>query len=211
MIYELDTLTCRPGAHLVLARLEANVGRRIRGDQFGKLVGCWLTEHGTLNRMLQLWSYESHGERARLSAALFRDDLWKRDFLAPAEELLVRRQARILNPFLPFEGPSGSCNIYEFRVYRARPGMARAWCRLFVDAMPVRKRYGGPVCGWIGEGKHADEISHLWAYSSLSERLEARARAAGDPDWQAFVTEGGAMLQRMHSTVMLPAEHSPCG
>ena len=210
MIYELDTLTCRPGAHLVLARHEADAGRRVRGDRFGTLVGCWLTEHGTLNRILQLWSFESHEERARLGAALFRDDRWKTDFLKPAEKLLVHRKARILEAFLPFEGPSSSGNIYEFRRYRARPGMARAWCCLFADAMPVRKRYGGPVCGWIGEGEHADEVSHLWAYSSLAERLETRAQAARDPDWQAFVKEGGTMLQKMHSTVMLPAEHSPC-
>ena len=64
---------------------------------------------------------------------------WKRDFTEPAEEFLVHRKARILEPILPFEGPLDSGNIYEFRMYRARPGMARAWCRLFVDAMPVRK------------------------------------------------------------------------
>ncbi len=210
MIYELDVLTCRPGGHLVLARHDADTGRRIRGDRFGTPVGCWLSEHGTLNQFLQLWSFESREERARLSAALSRDERWKRDYWASAEHLLVRRETRILESFLPFEPPSDTGNIYEFRMYRTRPGMARAWCRLFAETMPVRKRYGGPVCAWIGEREHSDEVSHLWAYSSLTDRLESRARAARDPDWQAFVKAGGAMLEEMHSTVMLPAEHSPC-
>ena len=45
---------------------------------------------------------------------------------------------------------------------------------------------------------------------SLGERLELRAQAARDPEWQAFVKKNGTMLEEMTSTVMLPACHSPC-
>lgn len=210
MIYELNVFTCRPGGNQALAQLDGTVGREIRGDRFGTLAGCWLTEHGALNRMMQLWSYDSVAEQARLSQALAQDGRWSSEYLEPARELLLRRETKILESFLPFEAPEAAAHVYEYRAYRPCPGMARAWCRLFVDAIPVRRRYGGPVCAWVEAAGHTDGVSHLWAYLSLDERLELRAQAAQDPEWQAFVKQSGMMLEEMTSTVMLPAGHSPC-
>ena len=73
-----------------------------------------------------------------------------------------------------------------------------------------RRRYGGPVCAWVEAAENTDGVLHLWANSSLGERLELRAQAARDPEWQAFVKKNGTMLEEMTSTVMLPACHSPC-
>ena len=211
MIHELNVFTCRPGAHLTLAKHDGTVGREVRGDRFGTLAGCWLTEHGTLNQMVQLWSYDSAEEQTRLSRALARDDRWIDEYIVPTREYLLHRETKVLESFLPFEAPPEAAgHVYEYRAYRPRPAMARAWCRLFSDAIPVRRRYGGPVCAWIEAAGHADGVSHLWAYASLDERLALRAQAAQDPEWQAFVKTGGPMLEEMTSTVMLPASHSPC-
>jgi hypothetical protein len=43
----------------------------------------------------------------------------------------------------------------------------------------------------------------------LNARTEARANALKDPAWQEFLGKGGAYLDEMHSTIMLPAPHSP--
>ena len=139
MIYELNVFTCRPGGHLALAKHDGTVGRAIRGDRFGTLAGCWLTEHGALNQMMQLWSYESAEDQARSSRALARDGRWIDEFLAPAREFLLRRETKVLEPFLPFEAPPGAAgHVYEYRAYRPRPAMTPCL------VPPVRRCNAGP-------------------------------------------------------------------
>ena len=58
----------------------------------------------------------------------------------------------------------------------------------------------------IGESHPARVI---WAYPSLNARAEARGNALKDPAWQAFLGVGSPLLEEMHSTIMLPAPHSP--
>jgi hypothetical protein len=43
----------------------------------------------------------------------------------------------------------------------------------------------------------------------LNARGEARANALKDPAWQEFLGKGPQLLEEMHSTIMLPAPHSP--
>jgi hypothetical protein len=38
-----------------------------------------------------------------------------------------------------------------------------------------------------------------------------RAAVAKDPGWQEFLKASAGLLDEMHSTVMLPAPHSPLG
>ena len=209
MIYELRTYTCQPGTHAVVAKNSASVGKDIRGDDYGKLEGYWLSVIGALNQVFHLWSYESLDERARLRAALSQDERWVNEYLPLIRPNLLRQEVRLLMPFLPFRAPPGEGNVYEYRAYRAKPTMARAWSRLFAGAMPVRERYSSPVCAWITDAGQPNEVSHLWAYPSVEARNEARAKAGADPEWQAFLQEGATLLEEMSSTILLPAAHSP--
>jgi hypothetical protein len=52
-------------------------------------------------------------------------------------------------------------------------------------------------------------VCHLWAYPDLNARAEARGAAMKDPAWQEFLKKGPPLLEEMHSTIMLPAPHSP--
>jgi hypothetical protein len=97
----------------------------------------------------------------------------------------------------------------EYRAYRAKATYVRQWGKLYADIMPVREQYSSPVCAWITDAGEPNEVSHLWAYSSLEERAQVRGRVAADPKWQAFLKEGGPLLEEMTSTIALPAEHSP--
>ena len=58
MIHELRTYTTPAGMAPKLARYSAEIGRPIRGDDYGKLEGYWITEIGPLNQVMHLWSYE---------------------------------------------------------------------------------------------------------------------------------------------------------
>src|SRR5438094_367623 len=63
MIYEQRTYTLQPGKQPEYLKLNAEVGRKIRGDKYGKFEGGWTTEFGTLNQYVHLWSYPDLNER----------------------------------------------------------------------------------------------------------------------------------------------------
>ena len=54
MIYELRAYPLKPGQRTEYVRAAGSVGRLMRGDWFGRLVGSWSTELGPLNRVLHL-------------------------------------------------------------------------------------------------------------------------------------------------------------
>ena len=209
MIYELRTYTLRPGMQPVVAKNAGTVAREIRGDNYGKLEGYWLTELGPLNQVMHLWSYESLNERQRLRGDLGKNERWVNEYLPLILPHLVRQDIRLLDAVLPLKAPPGDAHVYEYRNYRVAPGKARAWAKHFGEAMPVRERYSPNVGAWITEAGQPNEVSHLWAYESLDDRAAKRAQAAADPDWQAFLKISGGMLEEMHSAILLPAAHSP--
>ena len=116
---------------------------------------------------------------------------------------------RLLNAIKPPVAPASTGNIYELRNYRARPLAARDWIAAFTAALPAREKYSKIVGLWQTETGQPNEVCHIWAYPSLNARAEARANASNDPVWKEFLGKGPAFLEEMHSTIMLPAPHSP--
>ena len=110
---------------------------------------------------------------------------------------------------VPLKRPDTEGTVYEYRSYRMQPGRAREWVKLFTENLPVREKYSKNVCVWVTEAGQPNEVSHLWAYPSLDARAATRGELARDPQWQQFIEQGGALIQEAHSTVMLPAAHSP--
>jgi NIPSNAP len=117
---------------------------------------------------------------------------------------------RIMNALKPPVAPSSTGNVYELRAYRAKPaGAARQWADAFMAALPAREKYSKIVGLWHADSGQPNEVCHIWAYPSLNARAEARANASNDPVWKEFLGKGPAFLEEMHSTIMLPAPHSP--
>lgn len=209
MIYEMRTYTLRPGAGPGVAKNAGEIGRSIRGDDYGKLEGYWLTEIGPLNQAMHLWSYASLDERQRLRGELSKNERWTKEYLPLIRKHLVRQDIRLLDPILPLKAPESEGNVYEFRHYRALPGRAREWAKLFQDVMPVREEYSKNAGAWVTEAGQPNEVCHLWAYPSVDARSERRAAVAADPRWQEFLGKAGPLIEEMHSTILLPAAHSP--
>ena len=124
MIHELRTYTMRPGAAPGAAELSGTLGRDIRGDNYGKLEGYWITEIGPLNQVMHLWSYEDLNERARLRVELSKNERWMYEYIPEMRPRLLRQDIRLMNPILGPKQPEQSGNIYEFRNYRMQPGKA---------------------------------------------------------------------------------------
>ncbi len=75
--------------------------------------------------------------------------------------------------------------------------------------LPSREKYSRNVCYWQTEAGQLNEAVHLWVYKDLNERAAARAKALGDPDWQAFLGKALPLLVTMQSTVLIPTPVSP--
>jgi hypothetical protein len=210
MIYELRTYTVKPGTLGDMVKAASTVSRDIRGNDYGKLEGYWSSEIGPLNQVMHLWSYSDFNERARLRAELAKNPRWTSEYTPLIYPLMVRQDVRLLNAVRPPVAPDGTGNIYEFRNYRAKTGGAvRKWLEAFTAVLPAREKYSKIVGLWQTEAGQPNEVCHIWAYPSLNARAEARANALKDPAWQEFLGKGPSLLEEMHSTIMLPAPHSP--
>jgi len=74
-----------------------DVGMPIRGDAYGRLVGNWVVDEGTI-RFLHVWSYASLAERAEKRAALGKVPEWTGAFLPGAAARVSSQSITILNP-----------------------------------------------------------------------------------------------------------------
>jgi hypothetical protein len=210
MIYELRTYTVKPGTLGDMVKAASTVSRDIRGNDYGKLEGYWSSEIGPLNQVMHLWSYSDFAERARLRAELAKNPRWTSEYTPLIYPLLMRQDVRLLNAIKAPVAPATAGNIYELRNYRAKTGGAvRKWLEAFTAVLPAREKYSKIVGLWQTEAGQPNEVLHIWAYPSLNARAEARANALKDPAWQEFLGKGPAFLEEMHSTIMLPAPHSP--
>ena len=210
MIYELRTYTVKPGSLGDMVKASSTVSRDIRKDDFGKLEGYWVTEIGPLNQVMHMWSFADFNERARLRGELGKNPRWTGEYIPLLRPLMVRQDVRLLNAVRAPVAPATTGNIYEFRNYRTKTlGVVRQWLDVFTAALPAREKYSKMVGLWQTEAGQPNEVCHIWAYASLNERAEARASAMKDPAWQEFLGKSGPMLEEMHSTIMLPAPHSP--
>lgn len=209
MIHELRTYTLVPGTQGAYLKASAEVGRKIRGDSYGKLLGSWTTEFGTLNQYVHLWAYDSLAERERLRAELGKNEAWTKQYLPENRPRMMAQENKILSEVLPLQPPTDSGNVYELRWYRTQPGRAGEWLAHFKAIMPTREKYSRRVGLWQTEIAQLNEVVHLWVYRDLNDRAERRARVAQDPEWQAFLGKSAPLLQEMKSVVLLPSAFSP--
>jgi len=209
MIHELRTYTFQPGKLPIYLKIAEEVGRPIRGNDYGTNLGYWTSEFGKLNQIWHLWQYEDMAEREALRAKLAQNQAWKNDYVAKIRDLINKQEICFLNPVVDFKAPSSTGNVYELRHYQVRTGKAAGWLEQFKAIMPVREKYSPNVCIWGGEAPYPNNVMHMWVYDDLKQRAEARAACAKDPDWQAFFGKAGPDLVEMNSTVLMPTNYSP--
>ena len=210
MLYELRTYTVKPGTLGDIVKAASTVSRDVRGDNYGKLEGYWFTEIGPLNQVMHMWSYESYDERTRLRGELAKNPRWNGEYIPLIRPIVVRQDIRLLNALRAPVAPASSGNIYELRNYRAKAvGPVRQWIEAFTAALPAREKYSKIVGLWQTEAGQPNEVCHIWAYPDLNARAKARGDSLKDPVWQDFLSKGPGLLEEMHSTIMLPAPHSP--
>ncbi len=209
MLYEMRTYTTPAGKAPVLAKLSAEVARNIRGDEYGKLEGYWVTEVGPLNKCMHLWSYNDLQHREARRAALGTNERWRNEYLTQALPLILRQDIRLMTPARPLTPPTTTGNTYEFRYYRCKVGKAAAFVKHLLEAMPGRERFSKNVCVWTTIAGQPNEVCHMWAYDSLDRRAEIRAAALADPDWQGLLAKVHPLIDEMDNMLITPWTQSP--
>jgi hypothetical protein len=182
MRYDLVISTYLPGL--------ANAAAKSAEGQTDGLGGYWITEIGTLNQTVELWS----GKRP-----------------APGGDAPLEQASWTLTAVRGPTAPAASGGIYEMRHYRLRPGITAAWVEIFTAALPAREKHSRIVGLFASEAGEPDQVVHIWNYPDLNTRAAARAAAMKDPVWQDFLGKSRAqkMVVRQDVSVLLPAAHSP--
>jgi hypothetical protein len=209
MIYELRTYTLLPGKQNDYLKLSGEVGRKIRGDRWGKLEGSWTTEFGTLNQYVHLWSYASLDERDRLRADLQKNEAWTKEYIPQIRPMMLAQENKVLSAVLPLNPPVEPGHIYELRWYRGQVGRIGEWLTHFKAIMPTREKYSKNVGVWQTEFGQLNEAVHLWAYRDLNDRAAVRGNVMKDPEWQKFLTVSPPLLLQMNSVILNPTAFSP--
>jgi NIPSNAP len=161
MIYELRTYTTKQGTVQDVAKAASTVSREIRGDDYGKLEGYWVSDIGHLNQVMHLWSYADLNERARLRVELSKNPRWNKDYIPLIRPHLIRQEVRLLNAVIPPKAPATTPNVYELRAYRCKPGAVRQWAEMIAGVMPVREKYSKIVGLWVSEAGQPNEAVRI--------------------------------------------------
>jgi hypothetical protein len=103
--------------------------------------------------------------------------------------------------------------FYEVRTYRLKNGTVPIYLRVVEEnGIAIQKKHLGELVGYFSsEIGPINEIVHIWAFASLDDREERRARLMADPDWQAFLPKIRDLIEVAENKIMKPAAFSPLG
>ncbi|MBT2304057.1 NIPSNAP family protein [Variovorax paradoxus] len=97
MIIEQRIYELKPGTVAEFLKVYEAEGLALQTEALGRLLGYFVSEVGELNRVVQLWGYESFEDRARRRAALSADARW-RAFLGKAGSAVEHQRSELLTP-----------------------------------------------------------------------------------------------------------------
>ena len=210
---ELRIYPVRPGIMPKYLGIVGDIGMKIRGNDYGKLVGAWSSDIGQLNEYYHLWEYPDPNERARLRAALAKVPAWSAEYLAATRGMVLAQRNTILtlDDDIGLRSVEGKGHVYELRTYRSLPGQLGGWTTTFKRSLEQRETHSKRVALWMAEVGGLNAATHLWVYDSLAHRTEVRAATASDAKLRELRGNGSESLIRQESTILLPASFSPLG
>jgi membrane protein YqaA with SNARE-associated domain len=97
MIIEQRVYELKPGSlHEFLKAYEAD-GLATQSEALGNLLGYFIAEVGELNRVVQLWGFDSFEDRTKRRAALSANPQW-RAFLGKVVTMVASQRSELLTP-----------------------------------------------------------------------------------------------------------------
>ena len=97
MLIEQRVYELKPGStHEFLKAYEAE-GLELQRGALGNLIGYFVCEVGDLNRVTQLWGFESFEDRNARRAALSANPAW-RSYLGKVVSMVISQRSELLTP-----------------------------------------------------------------------------------------------------------------
>jgi len=95
----------------------------------------------------------------------------------------------------------------EQRIYSFAPGNTGEFLKTYEhEAMAAQTgALGQPVGYYVNEIGPLNQITTMWAYGSLDERVERRRNLFGDPVWQTFLKQCRPLMSHQETRVLIPA------
>ena len=202
MIYEIRTYRIVPGT---LAQVEQRFGEAYEyRKKYSQLTAFLHTEVGPLNEIVHIWGYEDLAERARIRAEAAKDSNWP----PKIAEFVTAQRAEIVNalPFVPkVSGKVGP--VFELRYYTLRPGKLPEMLKGWEEKLPGRLKFSPLVLAGPVEFGKANGFIHIWAYSSMDQRMQVRDEARKAGAWPPPSSPDRLLTQ--DNKILLPSDFSP--
>lgn len=191
MILDLRTYRVKPGklSQWIDLYAEAYVDRKAHSP----LAASFTCEIGPLERLINIWPYDSHAHRETVRAdAIAAKGKWP----PRAPDILEDMRSEIFVPmdFCP-EFPTGRLGpVFEWRAYQIRTeGMADIHA-VWSEIIDRRRQISPLVMAMQSENGLLNRFVHIWAYESFAHRTEARAEAIARKCWPPRSTPPGTIL-----------------
>jgi len=201
MILEMRTYDLQPGGVPQYEKLfAAALPERTKASRLGAF---WHTEIGPLNRVIQVWPYESLAERERILGSADAG-LWP----PAAEGLIVGHESKLLAP-APFSPPLMEAklgDVYEIRTYTIKPGAIPEVLKRWAPLVEGRAKFSPLAACWYSIVGPLSQFIHVWPYKDINERNRIRAEAQAAGKWPPPTRE---FLVRMENVIAAPAAFSP--
>lgn len=102
--------------------------------------------------------------------------------------------------------------IIEERIYTFHPGKIAAFMAEYESVRDLQTRTLGRLVGYFtSEFGTQNQTVHLWAYDSLADRQDRRARLAAEPEWQGFLARVLPLIRLQENRILTPLPFSPLG
>ena len=205
MIDELRIYRLVPGGLADYLKHAGEVAMRLRGDDYGKLLGFWYAEIGAVNCAFNLWQHQDLNSRQALRAGLETKSEWHTQYLSLVQPLMQQTVIRLMTAVSSVSAPARAGNTYELRIIRTKAGRANELAARLKDDLPLEMQ-AATVGIWTTFAGTLNEVVHLTAYRDVRQRLE---RSLQHADWQRFMKQHGPLAEEIDSSLLIPAKFSP--
>ncbi len=210
MIYEVRTYDIKPKSQ---AEVEKRFGEAYEyRKKLSPLAAFWHTEIGPLNQIIHVWPYQDMAERDKIRAAAVQAGNWP----PKIGEFIVNMRSEICIPFAcsPEIKPGKMGPYFEMRTYTVAPGDLPKIQKVWEQAIPARTQISPLVGIWYSEFGGLNRFTHIWAYTSLNHRNEAREQGIATGVWPPSVVAKklnlpDATLIAQENKIVMPSAFSP--
>jgi hypothetical protein len=203
VIYEIRTYRITPGS---LPEVEKRFGEAYEyRKKYSELTAFLHTEVGPLNEIVHIWGYEDLAERAKVRAEAAQNPNWP----PKLGEFITEMRSELVTPFsfVPKITPGKVGPVFELRYYTLKPGMLPEMVKGWESKLEGRLKYSPLVLAGPVEFGKANGFIHIWAYSSMDERMKVRDQARKDGAWPPPSSPGRLLTQE--NKILLPSDFSP--